>query len=68
MDKSKVKVKYIDWDDQEEWVIIGSKRLRTIQSEDKESSQITDQQTESTEGNCVHDFTHFHMFIKHTHI
>ncbi|KAI8875798.1 hypothetical protein K501DRAFT_327341 [Backusella circina FSU 941] len=47
MDKRKVKVKYIDWDDQEEWVIIGSKRLRTIQLEDKESDQQTDQQMKS---------------------
>lgn len=29
MDKGKVKVKYDDWDDQEEWIIMGSRRLRT---------------------------------------
>lgn len=29
MDKGKVKVKYDDWDDQHEWIIMGSRRLRT---------------------------------------
>ncbi|KAG0790427.1 hypothetical protein G6F21_005814 [Rhizopus arrhizus] len=30
MDKGKVLVKYSDWDDQEEWVIMGSRRLRIV--------------------------------------
>ncbi|KAI9470552.1 MAG: hypothetical protein EXX96DRAFT_491184 [Benjaminiella poitrasii] len=33
MDKGKVKVKYLDWDDQEEWIIMGSRRLRVAVEE-----------------------------------
>lgn len=35
MDKGKVKVKYSDWYEQEEWIIMGSKRLRILSSEDE---------------------------------
>ncbi|OBZ83877.1 hypothetical protein A0J61_08075 [Choanephora cucurbitarum] len=33
MEKGKVKVKYDDWDDQEEWIVMGSKRLRQLSNE-----------------------------------
>ncbi|KAI7898479.1 uncharacterized protein BX663DRAFT_555836 [Cokeromyces recurvatus] len=33
MDKGKVKVKYLDWDDQEEWIIMGSRRLRIAEDQ-----------------------------------
>ena len=33
MKNSKVRVKYSDWDDQEEWIIMGSRRLRTVSPE-----------------------------------
>ncbi|KAI8988488.1 hypothetical protein BDF20DRAFT_855924 [Mycotypha africana] len=30
MDKGKVKIRYLDWDQQEEWIIMGSRRLRKL--------------------------------------
>lgn len=37
MDKGKVKVRYSDWDEQEEWIIMGSRRLRLLSSEDADT-------------------------------
>ncbi|GAA5801238.1 hypothetical protein HPULCUR_006682 [Helicostylum pulchrum] len=41
MDKGKVKVKYDDWDDQEEWIIMGSRRLRAASPQSDSPSKIT---------------------------
>ncbi|KAI8090612.1 hypothetical protein BDF21DRAFT_460039 [Thamnidium elegans] len=42
MDKGKVKVKYNDWDDQEEWIIMGSRRLRAASPQTDSPSKIAD--------------------------
>ncbi|KAI8997788.1 hypothetical protein BDB01DRAFT_714441 [Pilobolus umbonatus] len=34
MDQGKVKVRYSDWDNQEEWIIMGSRRLRVVEQKD----------------------------------
>lgn len=39
MNKGKVKVKYSDWDDQEEWIIMGSRRLRVASTQNESPSK-----------------------------
>lgn len=42
MNKGKVKVKYDDWDDQEEWIIMGSRRLRDASPRSDSPSKVAD--------------------------
>lgn len=49
MDKGKVKVKYSDWDEQEEWIIMGSKRLRLLSPEEEHTVEVA-------ENNSVENF------------
>ncbi|KAL0094282.1 hypothetical protein F4703DRAFT_1009239 [Phycomyces blakesleeanus] len=36
---SKVKVHYLDWDDQEEWIVMGSRRLRGLTKDEEEEDE-----------------------------
>ncbi|KAI8379148.1 uncharacterized protein BYT42DRAFT_593398 [Radiomyces spectabilis] len=53
MHEGKVKVSYLDWDNQHEWIIMGSQRLRPISSEDTEEVLLTNEK----EGNTEHTAT-----------
>ncbi|KAI8339815.1 hypothetical protein BD560DRAFT_412468 [Blakeslea trispora] len=46
MEKGKVKVRYDDWNDQEEWIVMGSKRLRQLPDEQETESASPEKQTD----------------------
>ncbi len=51
MDKGKVKVKYSEWDDQEEWIIMGSRRLRLLSSRNEPDNQTLKENEETQDAN-----------------
>lgn len=51
IDGSKIKVRYEDWDDQDEWILLGSRRLRTTAAnDDKQGPGVRDSAIDGDDG------------------
>ncbi|KAI7896252.1 uncharacterized protein EV154DRAFT_411870 [Mucor mucedo] len=58
MDKGKVKVVYDDWDDQDEWIIMGSRRLRVSTQNDNTTLESQKTKNDSIASETI-DVIHF---------
>lgn len=64
MDKGKVKVRYDEWDDQEEWIVMGSRRLKSLPAskehptENQPASEIIDVTTVEGKSSISDYFIH----------